>query len=245
MPLNEVEVNQLKAAFDILAQFRGMPQFEWINETLPKLQNGLRSDQKSLTIIDFDNNQYLKGIENIGILYNAIFYKKVLSICYQPYENENPFEVLIHPYFLKQYNNRWFCFGYNPENSKYDWNLAIDRIVSINETKLVYRENDKIDWQEYFEDLIGVTKPTGSEPEKVVLRFLGKTGKYMETKPINGSQKSRWIDNDILEISLHVIINYELERLILSYADSVVVLQPISLINTIRSRIQASLKQYE
>lgn len=135
MPLNEVEINQLKAAVDILSQFKGMPQFEWVNELVPKLQQGITTDESSATIMEFDSNQYLKGIEHLGPLHNAIYYKKVLTISYQPFENDAPFDVVIHPYFLKQYNNRWFLFGYNPEKEKYDWNLAIDRIISIKETK--------------------------------------------------------------------------------------------------------------
>ena len=120
MPLNEVEINQLKAAVDILSQFKGMPQFEWVNELVPKLQQGIVTDEASTTIMEFDNNQYLKGIEHLGPLHNAIFYKKVLTISYQPFESDIPFDVVIHPYFLKQYNNRWFLFGYNPDKEKYD-----------------------------------------------------------------------------------------------------------------------------
>src|SRR6476620_2175704 len=41
MPLNEMEINQLKSAVDIISQFKGMPQFEWINELVPKLKQGL------------------------------------------------------------------------------------------------------------------------------------------------------------------------------------------------------------
>jgi len=243
MPLNEMEVNQLKAAMDILAQFKGMPQFEWVNEMVPKLQQGITADQSSTAIIEFDNNQYLKGIEHLGPLYNAIFYKKVLTISYQPYENDSPFNLEMHPYFLKQYNNRWFLFGYNPEKEKSDWNLAIDRIVELKEIKLKYQKNTKIDWHDYFEDIIGVTKPADIEPEKVVLNFIGKTAKYMETKPLHGSQKSRWIDENTLELSLHLIINYELERLLLSYADSVSVLKPNTLAKAIKNRLKEALKR--
>jgi predicted DNA-binding transcriptional regulator YafY len=245
MPLNEVEVNQLKAAMDILSQFSGMPQFEWVNEMMPKLQQGISTDQNSTAFIDFDSNQYLKGIEHLGTLYNAISYKKVLSISYHPFESDAPFQVLIHPYFLKQYNNRWFLFGFNPEKERYDWNLAIDRIVSIEEAKEKYHKNTKIDWQEYFEDLIGVTKPVDAKPEKVVLRFFGRTGKYMETKPLHGSQKSTWIDDDTLELKLNVILNYELERLILSYADSVKVIQPLVLMNSIKLRLKEAVNRNE
>lgn len=243
MPLNEMEVNQLRAAMDILSQFKGMPQFEWVNEMVPKLQQGITTYQSSTAIIEFDNNQYLKGIEQLGPLYNAIFYKKVLNISYKPFEIDDPFDVEIHPYFLKQYNSRWFLFGYNPENGKYDWNLAIDRIVEIKEIKGKYNKNTKIDWHEYFEDIIGVTKPADSNPEKVVLHFKGKTAKYMETKPLHGSQKSKWIDNKTLEITLSLIINYELERLLLSYADSVSVLKPKTLAISLKNRLKEALKQ--
>jgi len=244
MPLNEVEINQLKAAVDILSQFKGMPQFEWVNELVPKLQQGISTDEASATIMEFDSNQYLKGIEHLGPLHNAIFYKKVLNISYKPFENDAPFDVLFHPYFLKQYNNRWFLFGYNPEKEKYDWNLAIDRIISIRETKGKYLKNNKIDWREYFEDMIGVTKPVDAEPEKVVLRFKGRTGNYMETKPLHGSQKSKWIDENILEVTLQVVVNYELERLLISYADSLEVIKPKRLRDLIRLRHESATRIY-
>ena len=245
MPLNEVEINQLKAAVDILSQFKGMPQFEWVNELVPKLQQGIASDEVSATIMEFDSNQYLRGIEHLGPLHNAIYYKKVLTISYQPFENDSPSDVVIHPYFLKQYNNRWFLFGHNPEKQKYDWNLAIDRIISMKETKGKYQKNNKIDWQEYFEDIIGVTKPVDAFLENVVLHFKGKTGKYMETKPLHGSQKSKWLDDITLEVNLQLIINYELERLILSYANNVSVIHPLSLANVIQNRLEEALKQYK
>ncbi len=245
MPLNEIEINQLKAAVDILSQYKGMPQFEWVNELLPKLKQGIVTNQTSATIMEFDSNQYLKGIEHLGPLHNAISYKKVLTISYQPFENDAPFDVVIHPYFLKQYNNRWFIFGYNPEKEKYDWNLAIDRIISIKEKKEKYHKNNKIDWQEYFEDIIGVTKHVDAELEEVVLHFKGKTAKYIETKPLHGSQKTKWIDDYTLEVTLDVIINYELERLILSYADSVFVIQPLILAEAIKNRFEQALNQYK
>lgn len=245
MPLNEMEINQLRSAVDILSQFKGMPQFGWINELVPKLKQGIALEYESTTIMEFDSNEYLKGIEHLGVLYNAIFYKKVLSVYYQPFENDEPFEIIIHPYFLKQYNNRWFLFGYNPENEKYDWNLAIDRIVSVQEKKGKYQKNNKINWLEYFEDIIGVTKPAEAPIETVVLHFYGRTGKYMESKPLHGSQKSKWIDEQTLEVNLQLIVNYELERLILSYADTVKVIAPSSLSQLIRSRLKNALKNVD
>jgi hypothetical protein len=155
-----------------------------------------------------------------------------------------PFSLQLHTYYLKQYNNRWFLFGFNPENGKYDWNLALDRILNIEEVMVSYHENDKVDWSEYFEDLIGVTKPTDSSVENICLHFFGKTGKYIESKPLHGSQKSKWLNQSVLEVKLSLLINYELERLILSYADSVKVLNPPSLVNQIKTRLENSERLY-
>lgn len=244
MPLNEVEIHQLQSAADILSQFKGMPQFEWVNELIPKLKQGMDSKEAADTIIEFDNNQYLKGIEHLGPLHNAILYKKVLDMSYQPYENETPFKLTIHPYFLKQYNNRWFLFGYNPENEKYDWNLALDRILSFTEIKDKFQKNKSVTWSEYFDDIIGVTKPIDKEVESITLQFFGKTGKYMISKPLHGSQKSKWLDNNTLEVNLKLIINYEFERLILSYAESVKVIKPKKLVTLIQRRLQDAKNLY-
>jgi predicted DNA-binding transcriptional regulator YafY len=244
MPLNELEINQLMSAIGILSQFEGMPQFEWMNELIPKLKQGINSEERSSIIMDFDSNQYLKGREYLGELYNAVFYKKVLCVCYKPFESENSFEMEIHPYFLKQFNNRWFLFGYNSEREKYDWNLALDRIESIKEVRKPYNKNNNIDWQEYFEDLIGVTKPEDAFPQDIILHFTGRTGYYIETKPLHGSQKARWIDENTLEVRLHVIINYELQRLLLSYSDSIIIVQPSELSDIIKEKLNGALQNF-
>jgi predicted DNA-binding transcriptional regulator YafY len=244
MPLNEVEINQIRSAISILSQFKGMPQFEWISELLPKLQQGI-SHKDDSAIMEFENNEFLKGIDFLGDLYNAIHYKTVLKIIYQPFQDEKAIELILHPFFLKQYNNRWFLFGYNPEHKKTDWNLALDRIINIKVTQFKYINNQEIDWSEYFDDIIGVTKTEGLVQEKVKLHFYGLTGKYMETKPIHGSQKTKWLDENTLELNIKVILNYELERLILSYADAVKVVEPANLAERILKRQNDASKLYK
>ena len=244
MPLNEVEINQLKEAVDILTQFKGMPQFEWIGEMVPKLSQGLSTNDSRNELMEFESNEFLKGKDHLGDLYNALRYKKPLKIKYQPYQDEAPHDLTFHPYFLKQYNGRWFLFGFNPVSGKSDWNLAIDRILVIEELSIPFVENSEIVWEEYFEDMIGVTKPEGEEIQTVTLHFFGKTGNYIQTKPLHGSQKAKWIDSNTLEVRLEVIPNYELERVILSYADSVKVIGPIDFLNKVVSRLKQSMKNY-
>jgi predicted DNA-binding transcriptional regulator YafY len=219
-----------------------MPQLEWVYELLSKLTRGC-SDIHPAEMMEFENNQDLRGIEHIGRLYDAIIYKKALFINYLQSFKEKV-QLTIHPYYLKQYNTRWFLFGYNPDKDKYDWNLPLDRIVDINEIRKEFVPNTSIDWNEYFDDIIGVTKPKNAVPEKITLHFFGKTGHYIESKPIHGYQKHQWLDTDTLEVRLELIINYELERFIISYADSVKVVQPQSLAERIKIRMQKGFEQY-
>lgn len=101
MPLDETEINRLLTSLQTISQFKGMPQFEWMYELLPKLTQGTSSQIPDI-IMEFDNNQDLTGIEHIGTIYNAILYKKVLWIDYlQSFESKE--KLIIHPYYLKQY----------------------------------------------------------------------------------------------------------------------------------------------
>ena len=123
--------------------------------------------------------------------------------------------------------------------------MALDRILSIIEIKKRYHKNTGINWGEYFDDIIGVTKEDGKEVENIVLHFNGKTGKYIESKPIHGSQKSKWIENNILEVRLQLIPNYEFESLVLSYADNVKVIQPKKIALQIRERHHKAVNIYK
>ncbi len=238
-PIDETELAKLKDALAILGNFKGLPQFEWMEELITKLNHGVVNNEPPETIISFDSNKYLKGVEHLGTLYNAIRYKRTLNIVYQPFEYAEPIKLEFHPYFLKQYNNRWFVYGYSAEANKSDWNIALDRIVSIKETRKKYRFNETIDWEEYFEDIYGVTKPEKTEASKVKLEFYGKTGHYIVSKPIHGSQKAKWKNKSVLEVELDLMINFELEQLIMSYGGNIKVVAPVSL----RKKIIENLKQ--
>lgn len=241
-PLNETESNQIKSALMILSRFKGLPQFEWVSEISAKISSGLELESGQNEIIGFDSNEYLKGIDFLGELFNAIHYKKVLTISYQSFKRTEPIDIEIHPYYLKQYNNRWFLFGFNPGVQNLT-NLALDRIVSFSELKQKYVKNKDIDFDEYFEDIIGVTRPEGKEIEKIELLFSVDEAPYILTKPIHGSQRKLKHDNNGLLISIEVIPNYELEKLILSYGENCQILKPVGFRRKIEGRISKMTKR--
>jgi predicted DNA-binding transcriptional regulator YafY len=241
--LNETEEIQLKEALLTLSRFKGMPQFEWVDEIYARLDSGLGLSHYSEKIIEFDQNNYLKGLEFISPIYNSILYKKAIQIEYKSFKKDISQSIIFHPYFLKQYNNRWYVFGKN-DASQFIMNLALDRITSIEESKNKYLPNKTIDFDEYFEDIIGVTLSNEGKVEKVVIKASSELLPYIKTKPIHGSQKLKEQGLSHTLITLDIIPNYELESLILSFGEEVEVLHPKSLRDKIKKRVELNFSNY-
>jgi len=238
-PLNESEASQIQAALSVLSRFAGAPQFEAIQEMIPVLKDRLGLDHTSKEVIGLESNIDLKGIEYLSRLYDAIIKEDVLEIEYQDFKSDAPFTLIFHPYYLKQYNNRWFALGLNEERDIPTWNLALDRIESISPTRKEYIPTD-IDWNDYFYDIVGVTRFQDKDVEKVVLEFAKEVAPYVETKPIHPSQKSEWV-GDKLRVTIEVIPNYELESLILSFGEKVKVEKPVNLAKLIKERFKLAI----
>ena len=246
-PLNLVEAEQLKSALIVMSRFSGVPQFEWVDELIPQLKAHFGLKDKDQPVISFQSNQYLKGKEHLSVLFDAINNEQVLFIHYKDFKTSESYSFHFHPYFLKQYNNRWFVFGRNNESNKSDYNVALDRIISIESSALKFIENEII-WEDisnedYFGDIIGVSKPEGGKLEKIELMFSEALAPYIKTKPIHSSQVDKVTEGG-LYVKLEVIPNYELEQLILSFGEGVKVLAPDSLKERILNRIQSNLDQY-
>lgn len=103
---------------------------------------------------------------------------------------------------------------------------SLDRITCLSETKEPYIPNPKLDFSEYLEDIIGITKPKDKAIELIELWFSPKQAPYVLTKPLYGSQKKKSIDETGLIITIEVITNYELKSVILFFEKEIKVLSP-------------------
>ncbi|RLD51193.1 MAG: WYL domain-containing protein [Bacteroidetes bacterium] len=241
-PLNVTEIGQLKSALTILQRFEGAPQFEWISEITTMFEDKFELKKSDKKIISYDENIDYSGYNNISPLFNAVLNKQTLKIRYKPFD-KHEFTLIFHPYFLKQYNKRWFVFGYNQELKISTWNMALDRILEIKESDEKYISTN-IDWEDYFYDVIGVTIPQNKKIEEIELLFSEEQSSYIQTKPLHPSQKSYLLESGMLKVKLKLIPNYELELLLLSFADKVKVISPKSLKNKIAERLKKGYLHY-
>lgn len=241
-PLNDLEAEQIRSAMQIISRFSGTPQFEWVDEMIPMLETKFGLIKRKDEIISFQSNIDLKGGHFLTPLFNAIVNECVLLVKYKDFKSSEPYEINFHPYYLKQYNNRWFAFGLNEEMENSYWNLAIDRIENVSETSLKYVSTE-IDWDDYFFDLVGVTRPIDGTLTDVVLKFSLDVSPYIMTKPLHPTQKHQ-IDSSGLQVTIKVIPNIELENLILSFGEQVEVISPQSFREHIAQRLKLASHHY-
>lgn len=241
-PLTDEEVSQLRETTLMLSRFKGLPQFEWIDSMITNLEDKFHLKGAEHSVIGLDNNEFVAGIEHISTLFNAIINKTPLRIIYNTF-HKGSFTWIIHPYYLKQYNNRWYLIGLNDNENKDITHLGLDRIQSIEQAHTPFIENTFIeDFDEYFEDIVGVSFPAERVMEHIVLRFSQHRFPYIVAKPIHGSQKIVSIENRI--VSIDVMPNRELESIILSFGEDVEVLGPQLFRVTIVNKIKKSYEIY-
>lgn len=241
-PLNKKEARILTNAISTLQRFKGMPQFEWINEVSARLEIEFQLNNVTDKIVSFEDNPYLKGMEFYSPIFDAISYKQVIKVKYSPF-HKAPITFIIHPYLLKQYNNRWFLFGLNDGHENIT-NIPLDRINKIETTKKKYIPNRIANLDEYFEDIVGVSIPKDGNPQKILLEVDNNLFPYIENKPIHGSQRIIERGEVVSKIEIEVIPNYELRALILSYGDGIEVISPIGLRNDFKAIFERLLKKY-
>lgn len=159
-------------------------------------------------------------------------------------------EWTIFPQFLKQYNQRWYLIAtkHRDEVEGRVYNLALDRILRMEPNQHIPYKESGIDFSNYFENVVGITKPDGAEPIEVKLRVGRGEYPYIESKPIHTSQKYLFEsddDKDYVYISLYVYDNYELRSKLLSYGSKVTVLEPKSLRDKMAHDLKKSLENYK
>ena len=240
--LSEDDLLHLTQALDILKRFDGMPEADWVAELSARLNLCMSNQKEVRAAVGFESSMYNKGMEHFTPLFNAIRKKTTVELRYQSFRMAEPQTLIVHPYYLKQYNNRWFLFCCNSDYTNLS-NYPLDRILSVKLAHVPYRDTD-IDFDEYFADMIGVSRRNGQEPEDVVLRFPKDQYKYVATKPWHGSQKIVDENSSTITLQLHVVLNYELEQKILSFGQYVEVISPMTLRERIKDRLSQSLLQY-
>ena len=239
--LSVTDINKLLSVIDMLARFRGTATNVWLEELISNLEYrfGLKSNAEHL--VSFEQNEHLKGVEHLSNIIDATINHQTLDIVYQTFKMKE-IAMTIHPYYIKQYNGRWFLYGLNDGLNRIS-NLALDRILNYENSEKPFKKNESYDFSTYFDDVIGATIPNDDvKKETIGLRFSANRFPYVVSKPIHKSQKV--VDKGNCVVKIQVRPTRELDQQLFSFIPDVEILYPEWYRQQIKEKLAENLKKY-
>ena len=236
---DDEERNKIMEAIFVLKRHKGEPQYDWARALLMQVE-GEMLDEDATPIVSFQANPDLQGLDHFEPLLRAIMAKHVLKLRYTPFEKKT-ITVNVYPYFLKQYNYRWYLIAKAVGYEKYA-HYPLDRINDFKDVAIPYKEADE-DFEEYFKDVVGITIPE-SEAQDIIIKVNKQSKGFVLTKPLHSSQEDIEKTEDYAIIKIKVKPNFELDALILSFGPNVEILAPESYRDHISEKIKQMYGHY-
>lgn len=244
-PLSKDDIFELEYALSILKNFKGFQNTTGIENIITKLEHTVTLQEPSRKeIIHFDHSLNEPGQKWLHELYDFIQNENVLKITYQPFYLDQPYERVISPYIIKEYDNRWFliCWDHSRDDIR---NFALDRLIKLEKEPLRFYKDPNFDLRAYFESIIGVTLPKDGAVEEIVFSVSSDDAKYLLTKPLHLTQRKLRQEGSETFFSISVIPNFELESIILSFGERITIHGPKTIRDQIISRTKAQIKLYK
>lgn len=171
-----------------------------------------------------------------------------LRIDYQCYEHEHEEHQQtfnLQPYALKVYNRRWYLLGFLREKSGLR-TIALDRILALNVlTKSFFTLPEDFDARKYFANAIGIYANPDLPVVNVKIRAYGVQAEYLRSTPLHKSQsecKSK--HGEFAEFTYRLCITPEMVSQLLAMGDKVEVLEPETLREEMKERINNMFNLY-
>ena len=241
--LTKEETQLLGEVIQTIGQFDGLPHFKWLDN----LQTGLAKDASKKCIV-FSSNPRLKNVHLLAELYDSIVNGQVLDLSYLRFGRVQIDCFVIHPYFLREYRNRWYLIGMDQADKKVK-HLAIDRIQEFVPNLDMTIEPCTFEIEEHFKDAIGITVWDDVSPQEILFWVSDSEAEYVETKPIHASQKKitgAEQKQRLLQsynktsgefFSMCCQESYELDRELISHFSEMEVLLPATLRERVKQKI--------
>lgn len=173
----------------------------------------------------------------------AVGRKRKIKFTYAGYSRSRPEpDIILRPYLLKRYKQRWYVIGYK-ESADDLRTYALDRISQLTIVNEPFEMPDIEDTSNLFANIIGITL-SKAPVRTVVIRSTPTQAKYFRALPFHPSQQEEIHDFYSL-FTFRLKINFELVHELLSFGDSVVVLQPKELQIMMTNELKSALKNYK
>ncbi len=245
------DLNNLRTIYGIDIQYDSNTEVYKIIEDSNQYNNRLLESLNIInaTILAKNTSNFLSfekrksnGTEHFYEILHCIKHSTTLKIRHKKFNDDEPKEREVAPYSLKESKHRWYLIA-KDLNEGIIKNFGLDRIERISKTvnKFTYPVDFKI--EEHTKHSFGIVFST-DPPEEIILSFSEWQGRYVKALPLHHSQEILVDTPDEFRIKLYLCQSYDFEMELLSFGKEVTVIEPLSLKNTIKEKLKATLNNY-
>ncbi|WP_264564426.1 helix-turn-helix transcriptional regulator [Flavobacterium sp. N3904] len=208
--------------------------------TAELFSTNFKEKNNALSFVEFENKAAIEFIPNFKIVLDAIQQQLPITFNHNSFYHLKEEEYTLKPYFLKQYQNRWYAIG---ETEKGYRTFGIDRIdnICIGTKKFKPKTEEAKD---KFSHVIGLNY-VDHIMEKIHLSFHSSQKLYVLSLPLHHTQKQINTNKEnTFDIELRIHPNFEFRQQVLKYGSLVKVLEPKWLADEIKGELRKAFECY-
>jgi predicted DNA-binding transcriptional regulator YafY len=202
--------------------------------------NALKVKERQAEHIFLDSRR-ASGAEHLYGLLHAINNRLQITFDYHAYYYDEGVERLVHPLAIKEFKYRWYLFAENNDRIKC---YGLDRMSNLQILNARFETPAGFNLAEEFKYCFGIIRPNGEQPCEIILSFDPFQGNYIKSLPLHHTQQILVDNEEELRISLTICLTHDFQMELLSFGDTVKVIQPQELIDDLKAAYQNALKKY-
>lgn len=205
------------------------------------INTSFNEKNNALAFVEFENKSKISSIPNFKFILEAIYQALPITFTHSSFYHLKEEMYTLKPYFLKQYQNRWYIIG---ETEKGYRTFGIDRIenIALGTKKFKVKTEEAMS---KFNHVIGLNY-TDHRREIIKLSFHPSQKPYLESLHLHHSQKeTSSLTGDSFDIELFIHPNFEFNQQLLKYGSLVTILEPKWLADEVKKEIKKALENYK
>ena len=173
------------------------------------------------------------GTDNIYGLIHAIKQKVQVNFTYRKYGDDEISERIVEPYVLKEFKYRWYLLARDNKDGIVK-SFALDKLSDLIITSRRIPHQVAYDVQENHKFSFGIMSPDDDQPSEIILSFKPLQGRYVKSLPLHETQEVLVDNKNELRIKLKIYLTDDFIVELVSYGESMKVIQPAKLAKRIK-----------
>lgn len=183
------------------------------------------------------------GYRFLNDIIEAMKEGKKLRIEYTDYEKDSSSSLIIAPYCVKLFHQRWYVLG-KLDAYRQPRLFCLDRIDELEILDSSFRLPRSFDAMQFFDEHYGVVIDDEIPPQRIQLKVTLQQLRYFQSLPLHQSQRLMEENDRWAILEYHMAPTWDLAMELMKYYDKVEVLEPESLRNEVIDYAYCILEQY-